>query len=72
MVRRELERKSKDELITIILDQEESFWNWMAIAQDIARTKGIVDKKYERLMIVVTIYTMILIAIIVVFVKNLV
>lgn len=72
MDRSELEGKSKDELIVIILDQEESIWNLMAISQDIARTIGIVDRKNERLMIVLAIYTMLLIAIIVVFIKNLV
>lgn len=72
MDRSELEVKSKDELIAIILDQEESIWNLMAISQDIARTIGIVDRKNERLMIVLAIYTMMLIAIIVVYIKNLV
>ena len=72
MDRSELEGKSKDELIAIIHDQEESIWNLMAISQDIARTIGIVDRKNERLMIVVAIYTMMLIAIVGVFIKNLV
>ena len=40
----ELEGRSKDELIAIIQEQEESIDNWMAIAQDIARTKHIVEK----------------------------
>ncbi|MBQ2196376.1 MAG: hypothetical protein II407_05510 [Prevotella sp.] len=51
----ELEGRSKDELIAIIQEQEESIDNWMAIAQDIARTKHIVEKKYERLMAVVAV-----------------
>ena len=53
MDKNELNKKTKDELIDIILEHEESIWNWMAIAQDIANAKSIVDKKYKRLIGVV-------------------
>ena len=53
MDKNELSKKTKDELIDIILEQEESAWYGMAIAQDIANAKSIVDKKYKRLIGVV-------------------
>ena len=49
MDKNELSKKTKDELIDIILELEESAWYGMAIAQDIANAKSIVDKKYKRL-----------------------
>ena len=53
MDKNELSKKTKDELIDIILELEESAWYGMAIAQDIANAKSIVDKKYKRLIGVV-------------------